>query len=383
MAADNYLKSELYELIQSDERLIDFIEQGSLDGLWFWDLESPENEWMSPRFWATLGIDPETKKHQSSEWQHLIHPEDLATALTNFERHCKDPNHKYDQYVRYRHSNGKWVWVRCRGLAIRDTSGKPIRMLGAHTDVTEIMEARETEQWAKKLEAMNEDLVSMSYALSHDLRAPLKSLEGLFAILKEETPENSPEVIATTMALIDKKLTHVHSLLDSVRSLADLDGRSGSVTEGASLAHTVNSVISELNLESETLATPCAKQLASYQLLGCHPVHLYRILLNIFHNSVKFAHPDRPLRIEVSQADKGEFAEISVKDNGIGLESRQANKIFANFSRFHKSGALSGSGLGLAIARKIVAAYGGEICAESEKDSGLKISFTLPLFHKD
>ena len=132
----HYLKDELYRLIQSDDSVFEFLHLGSLDGIWYWDLESPEHEWMSPGFWTTLGYDPAEMQHLASEWKDLIHAEDLAVALDNFTRHCEDPSHPYDQIVRYRHKDGSTVWIRCRGVAIRDESGKPIRMLGAHTDLT-------------------------------------------------------------------------------------------------------------------------------------------------------------------------------------------------------------------------------------------------------
>jgi PAS domain S-box-containing protein len=140
---ENYLKKELYSLLKHDSSIFEFLEEGLLDGLWYWDLENPENEWMSPSFWTTLGIDPKTKKHKAEEWQDLIHPDDLKTAIDNFEKHCADPSHPYDQVVRYKHKNKSTVWVRCRGIAIRDDNGKPIRMLGSHTDVTLQKESEE------------------------------------------------------------------------------------------------------------------------------------------------------------------------------------------------------------------------------------------------
>lgn len=77
----------------------------------------------------------------ASEWQNIIFKEDLNLAFSNFEKHCADPTYPYDQIVRYKHKNGSTVWIRCRGLAIRDQNGKPIRMLGAHTDITDLKEA--------------------------------------------------------------------------------------------------------------------------------------------------------------------------------------------------------------------------------------------------
>jgi PAS domain S-box-containing protein len=143
---EHYLKQELYHLIQSDASIFDFLHQGSLDGIWYWDITNPQQEWMSPSFWQLLGYDPTQKEHLAAEWQDLINPDDLQQALVNFELHCRDANHPYDQVVRYRHANGSTVWVRCRGIAIRDHAGQPIRMLGAHNDITHLKVTEETLQ---------------------------------------------------------------------------------------------------------------------------------------------------------------------------------------------------------------------------------------------
>jgi len=132
-----YLKDELYELIRTDESIFDFIQEGSLDGLWYWDLENPENEWMNAKFWTVLGYDPSEMPHKSSAWQSIINQDDLKMAMDNFKKHCENPDYPYDQIERYKHKNGSTVWIRCRGLVIRDKKGKPVRMLGAHHDVTE------------------------------------------------------------------------------------------------------------------------------------------------------------------------------------------------------------------------------------------------------
>lgn len=134
--AEHYLEKELNHLIQSDPDIWTFLRAGSLDGVWYWDLEKPEHEYMSPEFWRLFGFDPADKDHLVSEWQDLIFPEDLETATENFNRHLADPDHPYDQVVRYKCADGSTAWVRCRGLAIRDSAGKPIRLLGAHNDLT-------------------------------------------------------------------------------------------------------------------------------------------------------------------------------------------------------------------------------------------------------
>jgi len=144
MSADeHYLKRELYSLVREDATVFEFLQEGALDGIWYRDLERSGNEWMSPRFWSTLGYDPEEKQHLCSEWQELIHPDDLKTITTSFQRHCEDPGSPYDQLVRFRHRDGHTVWIRCRGVAIRDSEGRPLRMLGGHFDLTEQKNAEE------------------------------------------------------------------------------------------------------------------------------------------------------------------------------------------------------------------------------------------------
>ena len=153
---EHYLKQELYGLFRKDNSLFEFLQAGSLDGVWYWNLEKPTDEWMSPRFWEILGYDPAEKKHLASEWQDLIFEDDLKVATEHFKQHCADARHPYDQLVRYRHKNGSTVWIRCRGFAIRDETGKPIRMLGVHTNETPIKEA-ESELRACQLHATQEE----------------------------------------------------------------------------------------------------------------------------------------------------------------------------------------------------------------------------------
>jgi len=155
----HYLEAELTDLVKSDETIFQFLQDGSLDGIWYWDLEEPDHEWMSPRFWQLFGYEPGEKEHLASEWQDMINPEDRDAALARFHRHLADPSVPYDQVVRYRHKRGSTVWVRCRGMAIRDEDGTPLRMLGAHTDVTELKEAEEALRTKNaELERVNREL---------------------------------------------------------------------------------------------------------------------------------------------------------------------------------------------------------------------------------
>ncbi|MCR9099939.1 MAG: PAS domain-containing protein [bacterium] len=175
---DHYLKQELHDLIQSDQGIFEFLQEASLDGLWYWDLNDPEQEWMSPKFWTTLGYDPTEMPHTARSWQNLINPDDLELAKQNLAAHLADPSHPYDQEVRYRHKKGYTVWVRCRGMAIRDKNGHPIRMLGAHNNITRLKETEiRLQKENRQLSAVLEN--SGLYILSTDI-------EGRFTYFNEK-----------------------------------------------------------------------------------------------------------------------------------------------------------------------------------------------------
>jgi PAS domain S-box-containing protein len=106
------------------------------------DLENPENEWYSPEFKALFGYEEHEVPNKSEWWQSHIFPEDMETAGQNFTDHV-EKGAPFDQVVRYRHKDGSTVWVRCRGLAQHNSEGKPIRMLGAHNDLTQLMQVQE------------------------------------------------------------------------------------------------------------------------------------------------------------------------------------------------------------------------------------------------
>src|SRR6056297_2351981 len=193
---DNYLKQELYQLIQTDQTMFDFIQESSLDGLWYWDLEDMENEWMNAKFWTTLGYDPEEMPHKSSAWKDLINQDDLKLATENLKKQMENPDHPYDQIVRYLHKNGSTVWIRCRGLIVRDEKGKPIRMVGAHQDITflketEIKLQKKSDELSAnndKMQAMNEELVNLNDELelsNKQLHVSEENWSSLFQNMKE------------------------------------------------------------------------------------------------------------------------------------------------------------------------------------------------------
>ena len=249
----HYLEKELRELNSRDEGIFRFIEEGSLDGIWYWDLEDPENEWMSPKFWRTFSIDPLTKEHLVSEWQDLIHKEDLQIAVENFQKHSADSSHPYDQYVRYWNEvKGDWTWVRCRGKVIRDEQGKPIRMLGAHVDVTDIKCLEASLKKANdELMERNEELMVFAHAASHDLQSPIKSMLGILSIMEDNLEPGEASELAENIQDLKKCAEKAMNLTQSVLMLGK--SRQGAVKlEPTNLVELTKEVWKDLDLVKES-----------------------------------------------------------------------------------------------------------------------------------
>ena len=135
----NYLANEFNTKVKNDLSIFNFIIHDVLDGVWFWDLENPEHEWMSPKYWELIGYSPTERPSTPEAWQLIMHSDDLALAQELLKKHLDNPAIPYDQTVRFIHKTGKTIWIRCRAQALPDEHGKLTRMFGAHFKTTALV----------------------------------------------------------------------------------------------------------------------------------------------------------------------------------------------------------------------------------------------------
>ncbi|PQA53381.1 PAS domain-containing protein [Siphonobacter curvatus] len=189
----HYLKKELLALLASDERYFDFFQEA---GIWTWDLMNQENQWMSPSFWEKLGYTPAEVSAVSSDIASLLHPDDRALVTNELSAHLADSSYPFEPLIRYFRKDGSILWVRCRGIAVRNAEGQPVRMLVAHRDITKEKEA--------ELSARREALLYRYITNSQVLYVARTNLAGAYTFVSEDYAKSqgktSQELIGTLAA---------------------------------------------------------------------------------------------------------------------------------------------------------------------------------------
>ncbi|MDR6263702.1 ATP-binding protein [Roseobacter sp. N2S] len=372
--ADHYLKTELEHEMSVNPAMWQFVQEASLDGVWYWDLEQPDQEWMSPEFWKLFGIDPREKTHNPAEWQDIINPDDLKLALINFEQHCADSNHPYDQVVRYKHVDGSTIWVRCRGQAIRDGTGKAIRMLGVHNEITAVKRRYET---GRELAAANSELRSFAYAVSHDLKSPVNTVSMLLA----ELLENERHALSKDgLDLVDLAGTSIKRMQVLIEDLLSYTSVIGEVVEFEPVALDVlaQDVLDDLRQDIENSGAEV--DVSSLPKVIAHRTQMRLLLKNLIGNAVKYGKKEGGNKIKLfATVVDGNQVEINVQDNGIGIDEADFDKVFAVFGRLHRYEEYDGVGLGLALCRRIAMNHGGTITLQSKSGQGSCFAVRLPL----
>lgn len=257
--------------------------------------------------------------------------------------------------------------------------------MSEETDLKPEFDALErAEAIARQLElelvAVNQELDSFSYAVSHDLRAPLRAVDGFAHILAEEHAAQLDAEGRRMLELIQREILRMNRLLDGLLIFSRL-GRQKMDLAQIDMQALAQSVYDEWAARSpERKLHLDLRPLPS--ALGDLPM-VRQVWRNLIDNAIKFTQNRESAEIEIG-ARTGEGGEIIyyIKDNGAGFDMRLAGKLFSVFQRFHSEGEFPGIGsvgLGLALVQRIIHRHGGRVWAEAEVDRGATFFFTLPL----
>lgn len=225
------------------------------------------------------------------------------------------------------------------------------------------------------LEAANEDLESFSYSVSHDLKAPIRAIEGFSRMLRGDHAEQLDAEGLRLLQVITTNTKIMHHLIDDLLALSRL-GRMKVRKSVFNLSAMTNKVFEELRAqEPERDLRLTVGDLPPG--LGDQSL-LYQVMQNFLANAVKFTKPRKTAVIEVGGRSEGKENIYYVKDNGAGFDERYVNNLFRPFQRLHGGEEYEGTGVGLAIVQRIIQRHGGRVWAEGKVNEGATFYFSLP-----
>lgn len=363
------------EFIRESETRLNLILETSYDGVWDWHVQD-EYEYMSPRFWEMFGIDHTTKTHHPSEWQDIIFKDDLEVALQNFDKHVKTKGkHPYTQDVRYRHADGSTVTVLCRGRVVEwDENGDAVRMIGTHTDVTQIKKINAAlEEYTRKLEQANKELDHFAYVASHDLKAPLRGIDNIASWIEEDLEEALTPDIKSKLDLMRGRIHRLETLLKDILAFSRA-GRQLSSPETFDCADLVDEVIEWIDVPE----TFTIKKTSEFPEIHTVKTVVEHIFLNLISNAIKH-HDKQKGAIKLSCEDQSDSYVFTVLDDGPGIPSEYHDHVFQIFKKLQSRDAVEGSGIGLSIVKKMIESIQGEIWIVSDPSKiGTSFHFTIP-----
>ncbi len=245
----------------------------------------------------------------------------------------------------------------------RCRTGEALRRLNAE------LEARVRERTAQ-LEAANRDLEDFAYSISHDLRAPLRSIDGFSRIVLEDYAQSLDAEGQRHLRRIVASVQRMSQLIDALLDFSRL-GRQPLSTRVCDPAALVRAVWDDLRPSAGERAV----QFSLGDLPPCQadPPLLRQVFFNLLSNAVKYTSPRPAARIEAGWAAGAYF----VRDNGVGFDMQYAHRLFGVFQRLHSAEDFEGTGVGLAIVKRIVERHGGHVWAEAALDQGATFYFTL------
>ncbi|MBC3918410.1 hypothetical protein H8L32_13035 [Undibacterium sp. CY18W] len=234
-------------------------------------------------------------------------------------------------------------------------------------ELNQTLEARITERTA--------DLESFTYSISHDLRAPLRAIDGFGRMLEEDYAASLDKSAARYLAVIRSNSQRMGNLIDDLLAFSRL-GRQNVVKFHIDMTALAQEVISE---SVQNLPDPPEIQLLALPSAFADRSLMKQVWVNLVSNAIKYSAKKERVRIEISGSTEDGMLRYMIRDNGAGFNMEYYDKLFGVFQRLHHVDEFSGTGVGLAIVHRIVSRHGGRVWAESIIDEGATFFFTLPI----
>ncbi len=347
------------------------------DVFWLFDPIANKTIYVSPAYEKIWGKPINEVYKNNNTWHNSIHPDDKAWVLelTRTMGMVKDFNIEY----RILNQDNQVRWIRDRSKIIKDNSGNVYRIAGIAEDITERkIKDQELEQYRNHLEDIvnerTQELESFCYSVSHDLRAPLRSIDGFSNIILEDYKDLLDENGKDNLQRIRNNIQKMSQLIDDLLLLSRVSREELSRSR-FNMSEIASKISTELKNQNGNKNIEFQIEPDIFVNADINLMHI--VLENLLNNALKFtSQSEKPvIKIGVNKLKDGN--EYFVKDNGVGFDMKYIDKLFQPFSRLHHATDFPGTGIGLATVKRIINRHSGKVWATSEINNGATIYFTL------
>lgn len=301
-------------------------------------------------------------EHTSAELSLIADHEKRNKILNNIE----SKGFATSSEITIRHKSGRLIEIL--------TSSETMQLNGELLSINIIYDITDRKKAQTELETVNRELEAFSYSVSHDLRAPLRAINGYAQILIEDHEINLNAEGMRKLRNIKHYANHMGTLIDELLAFSKL-GRTGLKKTHINMNELVEGVVIDLEKSVQHKAKIKIRKLSElYADYGL----MHQVMFNLISNAIKYSSKKEKPEIEISSEEKDDYIITRVKDNGAGFDMKYANKLFGVFQRLHLQEDFEGTGVGLAIVQRIISKHGGTIWAKAETEKGAEFYFSIP-----
>ncbi|HNV46200.1 MAG TPA: PAS domain S-box protein [Spirochaetota bacterium] len=315
----------------------------------------------------------------------ILHPDGLESARRRIEAMLSGAEGLYPAEDRYVRLDGRVIDVEVMATSLNYRGSPAVQVVV--TDISEKKRAqkelerlyadleRKVAERTADLEKANKELESFSYTVSHDLRAPLRHINGFLEMLRREIGDSFPPKASRYMDVINDSAKRMGRLIDDLLSFSRME-RTGLSVREVNMSHLIDELLKEHKEEIAERSVTIER--ASLPVVRGDPSLLRVVMENLISNALKFTARVSSPAIEIGYRAAESSHVFYVRDNGAGFDMRYVDRLFGVFQRLHDEREYEGTGIGLATVKSIVQRHGGMVWAEGEPGKGACMFFSLP-----
>ena len=348
----------------------------------------------SPNLQELLGWQPAQFIADPGFWLNHVHPDDREALLLQMDQL---PQHG-EAVLEYRfaHADGRWRWMRDAVRLLRDDAGAPTELVGSWIDITDRREAEaelarqrnalectvqrrtaELDRSVAQLRQANQELETFTYSVSHDLKAPLRGIDGYSRLLLSDHQDRLDDEGRAFLGHIRQATQHMGVLIDDLLTYSRLERRDLTLNP-LPLAALVDSALVGFQPDLAARGVRLDIHIPPDLQARADAQGLTMSVRNLLDNALKFSATRQPPHITITGTRTEDGVLLAFQDNGLGFDMRFHDRIFAIFQRLHRAEDYPGTGVGLAIVRKAMERMGGRVWAVSQPGQGATFTLQLP-----